>query len=84
MNIRTPRWIGFFFQRPEMHRIHHQRGKHYKNFSDLPIWDMLFGTFDNPKTYKGKCGFRLERESKLQEMLFHRNVNDPYPPKEQS
>ena len=44
----------------------------------------VFGTFDNPKTYKGKCGFRLERESKLQEMLFHRNVNDPYPPKEQS
>lgn len=21
-NIRTPRWVGFFFQRPEMHRIH--------------------------------------------------------------
>jgi len=22
-NIRTPRWVGYFFQRPEMHRIHH-------------------------------------------------------------
>ena len=80
MNIKTPRWIGFFFQRPEMHRIHHQRGKHYKNFSDFPIWDMLFGTFENPPSYYGKCGFRTERERKLKEMLFYRNVNDPFPP----
>ena len=79
MNIRTPRWIGFFFQRPEMHRIHHQRGKHYKNFSDLPIWDMLFGTFENPSTYQGECGFRIEREGKLKSMLLCKNVNDPYP-----
>ena len=79
MNIRTPRWIGFFFQRPEMHRIHHQRGKHYKNFSDLPIWDMLFGTFVNPSTYNGECGFKIEREGKLKSMLLCKNVNDPYP-----
>jgi sterol desaturase/sphingolipid hydroxylase (fatty acid hydroxylase superfamily) len=65
-----------------MHRIHHQRGKHYKNFSDLPIWDMLFGTFDNPTSYQGDCGFRTERESQLKNMLLHKNVNDPYPPKE--
>jgi len=24
-NVRTPRWIGYIFQRPEMHRIHHQQ-----------------------------------------------------------
>ena len=82
MNIKTPRWIGYFFQRPEMHRIHHQRGKHYKNFSDLPIWDMLFGTFENPSSYQGDCGFQTERESQLKNMLLHKNVNDPYPPKE--
>ena len=81
MNIRTPRWIGYFFQRPEMHRIHHQRNKHYKNFSDIPFWDMLFGTFENPPTYKGKCGFREEREAKLKDMFLFRNVNDPFPPK---
>lgn len=79
MNIRTPRWIGFFFQRPEMHRIHNQRGKHYKNFSDLPIWDMLFGTFENPSTYKGEFGFNIDREGKLKSMLLCKNVNDPYP-----
>lgn len=79
MNIRTPHFIGYFFQRPEMHRIHHQRGVHYSNFSDLPFWDMLFGTFKNPKTYKGKCGFKTEREQEIWKMLAFKNVNNPYP-----
>ena len=81
MNIKTPHWMGYFFQRPEMHRIHHERGKHYSNFSDLPIWDMLFGTYENPKEMNGACGFQSEREKKLFEMLFFKNVNNPYPPK---
>ncbi|MFT6400165.1 MAG: sterol desaturase/sphingolipid hydroxylase (fatty acid hydroxylase superfamily) [Bradymonadia bacterium] len=37
MNIRTPRWWGYILQRPEMHRIHHERGVHTNNFADLPI-----------------------------------------------
>lgn len=78
MNIKTPRWLGYFFQRPEMHRIHHERGKHYKNFSDLPIWDMLFGTYENPKEFYKLCGFKPEREEKLGSMLLFKNVNNPY------
>ena len=70
--------MGYFFQRPEMHRIHHQRGKHYYNFSDLPIWDMLFGTFKNPKKMDEACGFKPEREEKLMDMLIFKNVNDKY------
>jgi len=81
MNVKTPYWMGFIFQRPEMHRIHHQRSKHYNNFSDLPIWDMLFGTFENPKERDMVCGFKPERESQLKEMLSFKNVNDPYNPK---
>lgn len=81
MNIKTPRWVGYFFQRPEMHRIHHERGKHYSNFSDLPIWDMMFGTYKNPDTYQGLCGFKPEREARLGAMLAFQNVNNPYPPK---
>ena len=81
MNIKTPHMMGYFFQRPEMHRIHHQRSKHYNNFSDLPIWDMLFGTFENPKTSTEPCGYTTERESKLKEMFLFKNVNDPYKPK---
>lgn len=80
MNIKTPRWLGYIIQRPEMHRIHHQRGKHYKNFSDLPIWDILFGTFENPKESKKMCGFKPEREQKFAEMLAFKNVNDTYIP----
>lgn len=70
--------MGFIFQRPEMHRIHHERSKHYNNFSDLPIWDMLFGTFENPKERDMKCGFKPERETKLIEMLTFKNVNNHY------
>jgi sterol desaturase/sphingolipid hydroxylase (fatty acid hydroxylase superfamily) len=80
MNIKTPHWLGYIFQRPEMHRIHHERGKHYHNFSDLPIWDMLFGTFKNPKAMYDACGFKPERERRLVDMLLFKNVNNPYPP----
>jgi sterol desaturase/sphingolipid hydroxylase (fatty acid hydroxylase superfamily) len=81
MNIRTPYWMGFIFQRPEMHRIHHQRGKHFYNFSDFPFWDMLFGTFKNPKKSDHPCGFKPEREEKLLSMMLFKNVNDRYDPK---
>jgi sterol desaturase/sphingolipid hydroxylase (fatty acid hydroxylase superfamily) len=80
MNIKTPYWMGFIFQRPEMHRIHHQRGRHFSNFSDLPFWDMLFGTFKNPKKSDTVCGFRPEREERLLDMMLFKNVNDPYKP----
>lgn len=78
LNVRTPHWLGFLIQRPEMHRVHHERGKHFSNFGDLPVWDMLFGTFKNPPTYKGACGFCEERELRVGAMLAFENVNGPY------
>jgi sterol desaturase/sphingolipid hydroxylase (fatty acid hydroxylase superfamily) len=66
-NIRTPRWLGWFFQRPEMHRVHHARGSHTHNFSDLPVWDALFGTLLNPRDDVAVCGF--PQEEKLVELL---------------
>ncbi|MEN9639561.1 MAG: hypothetical protein RLZZ262_1430, partial [Bacteroidota bacterium] len=77
MNIKTPHWMGYFFQRPEMHRIHHQRGKHFNNFSDLPMWDMLFGTYHNPKEMNTPCGYKPEREERLLDMLLFKDVNNP-------
>ncbi|MFT7297032.1 MAG: sterol desaturase/sphingolipid hydroxylase (fatty acid hydroxylase superfamily), partial [Flavobacteriales bacterium] len=65
-------------------RIHHQKGKHFNNFSDIPLWDMLFGTFYNPKKMDGDCGFSEDREAKLTDMIFFKNVNNPYPPKKTS
>ena len=56
-NVSTPRWLGWFFQRPEMHRVHHARGLHTCNFSDLPLWDAMFGTLHNPRDDVEQCGF---------------------------
>lgn len=75
MNVRTPRWVGYFIQRPEMHRIHHERGVHSSNFGDLPLWDMLFGTFRNPARFDGACGFDPPREQRVLDMLLFRDVN---------
>jgi sterol desaturase/sphingolipid hydroxylase (fatty acid hydroxylase superfamily) len=72
-NVRTPYWLGFVFQRPESHRRHHERGHHTSNFSDLPLWDMLFGTFDNPRRNPSECGFAGQRETQLLRMLSGRS-----------
>jgi len=57
-NVRTPRWLGWFIQRPEAHSLHHQRGVHAWNYSDLPLWDLLAGTFRNPADFiDGELGF---------------------------
>jgi sterol desaturase/sphingolipid hydroxylase (fatty acid hydroxylase superfamily) len=68
-NIRTPWWLGFIFQRPESHRRHHEIGIHRGNYSDLPLWDILFGTFDNPREIPRTCGFGKQRERQLLRML---------------
>lgn len=76
MNIRTPQWIGYIFQRPESHRIHHLRNKrdHSKNYSDLPIWDILGGTFENPVTMDRPTGFSPKNEGRIVEMICGRDV----------
>ena len=76
MNIRTPQWLGYFFQRPESHRIHHLRHKrdHSKNYADLPLWDILGGTFENPSEMNRPTGFPAEAESRVLEMIGGRDV----------
>jgi len=66
-NIQTPHWLGYFIVRPEMHRIHHERGRHQNNYG-LPIWDILFATYEN-SSRKVECGFEMESEKKLAAML---------------
>ena len=77
-NIRTPHWLGFFIQRPESHGIHHARGVHGYNYSDLPLWDMLFGTFRNPRSVEASpTGFYPGASSRLLDMLVGRDVTRP-------
>ena len=73
-NIRTPYWLGFLFQRPESHRVHHQKDLHHFNYSDLPIWDILFGTFRNPRVTPRQTGFELNQEMQLRQMLSGKSV----------
>ena len=73
-NVRTPHWLGYLIQRPESHCVHHQRGRHRNNYSDLPLWDMLFGTFENPRTQPRLCGFGPDAEQRLGAMLLGRSA----------
>ena len=74
-NVRTPRWVGYVFQRPEMHRIHHEYGRHRNNYGDFVWWDMLFGTYENPAEFTSTCGFDDEKEQRLGAMLAFKDVH---------
>ena len=74
-NVSTPYWVGFLIQRPESHLVHHQKGLHAFNYGDLPVWDMLFGTFRNPRAWNAKCGFEQDRELRVGDLLLGRDVN---------
>ena len=73
-NIRTPRWVGYFIQRPESHNCHHERGVHARNYGDLPLFDMIFGTFHNPKSFDGQCGFYDGGSTRVGAMLMGRAI----------
>lgn len=75
-NVRTPHWLGYIIQRPESHCIHHQAGVHSFNYADLPLWDMLFGTFRNPRHWDAACGFG-DGEHRLAEMLRGVDIHVP-------
>ena len=77
-NVRTPRWLGYVIQRPESHCVHHRKGFHYYNYADLPLWDMLFGTFRNPKNFIGECGFESPADRRMGAMLAFADVNAPF------
>ena len=73
-DLRTPWWLGFFVQRPEMHRVHHERGVHANNYG-LPLWDFLFGTWRNPRIAPARCGFAEDKERLIGQMLLLRDVD---------
>lgn len=77
-NIATPYWLGFLIQRPESHNVHHGRGIHRYNYADLPVIDMLFGTFRNPRSIEDPaCGFYAGASHRIPEMLLGIDVSTP-------
>lgn len=81
LNVRTPRWIGYFIQRPESHSVHHARGVHAYNYGNLPLWDLLFGTFRNPASFSEQAGFWDGASSRMGAMLVGRDVGEPPTPR---
>lgn len=73
-NIRTPRWIGYFIQRPESHSIHHGKGIHSFNYSDLPVFDIIFGTFQNPEKFENETGLFHGASARILEMLSFKDL----------
>lgn len=73
-NIRTPPWLRYFIQTPELHSVHHELDVHRFNFADLPIWDRLFGTYRDADTFVAHCGFPRNNERQLGRMLIFKDV----------
>lgn len=74
-NINTPQWMGYIFQRPESHSLHHARGIHAYNYSDLPLYDIIFRSFKNPKGFSAETGFFEGASYKIGNMLLFRDIN---------
>jgi sterol desaturase/sphingolipid hydroxylase (fatty acid hydroxylase superfamily) len=60
-NLHTPRALAWLIQRPEAHSIHH--AVHGWNYSDFPLWDIVFGTYSRATGFQPQVGF-AERESR--------------------
>lgn len=73
-NIRSPQWLGLVLQRPEMHRVHHRQGHHAQNYG-FPVWDVMFGTFANPKDADFEVGFEGGLEHRVSDMLIGKDVH---------
>jgi len=73
-NIATPRWLGYIITRPESHSVHHARNVHARNYALLPLWDMAFGTFENPVRFEPAVGFYDGATSRLGALLIGADV----------
>lgn len=67
MNVRTPQWLGYIIFRPEQHALHHT-GEDC-NFGIIPLWDMIFGTFRNPKNFPNFVGVEASPEKDFRSIL---------------
>ena len=77
-HVRTPQWLGYLIQRPESHAIHHAREVHAYNYADLPLWDIVFGTFRNAPAGgpRPAQGFYDGASARVWEMLAFRDVSN--------
>jgi sterol desaturase/sphingolipid hydroxylase (fatty acid hydroxylase superfamily) len=55
--------------------VHHARGIHHYNYADLPVIDLLFGTFRNPREHAHATGFWHGASTRVVDMLLLRDVS---------
>lgn len=72
-DLRTPRWLSWLIQRPEAHSIHH--AAHAWNYSDLPVWDRLFGTYRDREDFAPGVGFEPPASGRWMAMLLGRDAH---------
>lgn len=48
------------------------------NYGDLPVWDLLFGAFHDPRECQDECGFESPADRRLGAMLAFADVNAPF------
>ena len=75
-NVRTPVWLGPIFQRPESHRVHHKRSYHTSNYADLPVLDIMFGTYGESPSTDRRLRLHEDREDRLEDMIAFRDLHD--------
>ena len=78
-NLKSPKWLKYIIQTPELHSIHHQLDVHKYNFSDIPLWDRIFGTYRDADEFAEQCGFPNNNERKLGKMLLFKDVYNDAP-----
>jgi sterol desaturase/sphingolipid hydroxylase (fatty acid hydroxylase superfamily) len=75
-NFRSPKWLRYIIQTPELHSVHHQLNVHRYNFGDIPMWHRIFGTYRDTTEFMPRCGFPDGNEARLGERLWFKVVYD--------
>jgi sterol desaturase/sphingolipid hydroxylase (fatty acid hydroxylase superfamily) len=70
MNVESPQWLGYVVFRPEQHSRHHSGQE--CNYGVIPLWDLVFGTFENPKRHPEIVGFKSDDGKKFWSYLLGR------------
>jgi sterol desaturase/sphingolipid hydroxylase (fatty acid hydroxylase superfamily) len=78
-NFKSPWWLKYLIQTPELHSLHHELDVHAGNYGDLPIWDRVFGTYRDADEFAAQCGFPHDNERHLTRMLLFQDVYDRRP-----
>ena len=73
-NFKSPKLLRYFIQTPELNSIHHQLDVHDYDYSDLPIWDRIIGTYKGTTEFMPECGFPGDNEEHLVEMIAFKDV----------